>query len=215
MPGAILSLHELSVLGYHGTRALTAKLPVELSSSSSFFKASTVIRDGGKCPRQDEATLTTIMLPVTLLLVGVLPGAYQQTDAPQQIIANGGGWNRSGAVESTECDIDVREAAELSVEQFRQTYWRQQPVLIRGATDDWPAHSLWTKQYIKAHFNKSHISPEASAVSPNSGRWVPWSKGPGRVPLGEFLDAAANLECLQSPALKKKCQQPADSALPQ
>jgi hypothetical protein len=57
------------------------------------------------------------------------------------------------------CDIDVREAGELSLAAFAAEYAGKRPVLIRGAAAAWPAQRRWTRPFLAAALRWTHTLP--------------------------------------------------------
>lgn len=52
------------------------------------------------------------------------------------------------------CEIEVRDAAEFSIDEFRNQFEFRQPVLIRGGSRQWPAQNMWTRQFLVDEFGK-------------------------------------------------------------
>lgn len=67
--------------------------------------------------------------------------------------------------------IDEYQPGELSPEDFWEKYVnKREPVILRGETLSWPAHSLWTDEYLASEFAVKRA--ENCGVGRWSGSWL-------------------------------------------
>jgi hypothetical protein len=77
------------------------------------------------------------------------------------------GW-AGGAVPAIPCGIADVVASELTVERFRREFENERPVVIRGATNDWPAQSQWSKAYLLQTLQGHEVGVKPSGGVPAS-----------------------------------------------
>ena len=64
------------------------------------------------------------------------------------------------AERSAGCEFAVLDVGDLTPETFQRDYEGKFPILIRGATSTWPAHRLWSQEYLSQKFGQFQFSIE-------------------------------------------------------
>ena len=100
-----------------------------------------------------------------------------------------GGWLSAPELEVPACNMDVVKASELPLEKFYELYAGKRPVLIRGGTSSWAAHSTWTREYMRNAYGEKTVAPKCSAagIKRRDGSSTKFEKAV-KLPFRTFLD---------------------------